>query len=88
MYKAFQRKINAKGFKDLKLGQTITVRKGHKRWLHKNRKYMECAKKDYAGSRDKISKIADVKIGYSNKAYYLERMKVWIMEQDVVETRQ
>ena len=76
-----------KGFKDLKLGQTITIRKGHNRWLHKNRKHMELAKKDYAGSKDKISKIADVKIGYSNKAYYLEKMKVWILEQDVVETR-
>lgn len=77
-----------KGFKNLKLGQTITIRKGHKRWLHKNRKHMELAKKNYAGSKDKISKIADVKIGYSNKAYYLEKMKVWILEQDVVETRQ
>ena len=49
---------------------------------------MEPAKRDYAGETDKISKIADVNIGYSHKAYYLERMKVWILEQDVVETRQ
>lgn len=77
-----------KGFRDLKLGETITVRAGHERWLHDNRKHMEPAKRDYTGETDKISKIADVNIGYSHKAYYLERMKVWILEQDVVETRQ
>ena len=77
-----------KGFRDLEMGDTLTVRAGHERWLHSNRKHMEPANRDYAGETDKISKIADVNIGYSNKAYYLERMKVWILEQDVVETRQ
>lgn len=77
-----------KGFRDLEMGQTITVRAGHERWLHANRKHMEPVKRDYTGETDKISKIADVNIGYSDKAYYLERMKVWILEQDVVETRQ
>ena len=77
-----------KGFRDLKMGDTLTVRAGHERWLHVNRKHMEPAKRDYAGETDKVSKIADVNIGYSHKSYYLERMKVWILEQDVVETRQ
>lgn len=81
-------KGRGKGFRDLKMGETITVRAGHERWLHANRKHMEPAKRDYTGETDKISKIADVNIGYSDKAYYLERMKVWILEQDVVETRQ
>ena len=77
-----------KNFRDLALGNEITVRAGHKRWLHDNQKHMEPAVGDYVGATDTISKIADVNIGYSNKAYYLERMKVWILEQDVVETRQ
>ena len=77
-----------KNFRNLALGDEITVRAGHKRWLNDNRKQMEPAVGDYVGATDTISKIADVNIGYSNKAYYLERMKVWILEQDVVETRQ
>lgn len=79
---------NDGSWRELKIGDDITIREGATRWLNKNLKQMEPMKKDYAGRVDKVSKIRDVKIGYSNKAYYLERAQVWVLEQDIVEARE
>lgn len=74
-------------WKVMKVGDKVTIRKGATRWLNGSFKQMEPMRKDYAGVTDTVEKVADVKIGYSNKAYYLKRMKVWVLEQDLVEPR-
>lgn len=74
-------------WKDMKIGDTVTIRKGANRWLNANLKQMEVMEKDFTDVQDTISKIRDVKIGYSEKAYYLKTLKVWILEQDLVEPR-
>ena len=81
---------NPKGenWKAMKVGDKVTIRKGAARWVNASFKQMEPMKKDYAGTTDTIEKVANVKIGYSNKAYYLKRLKVWVLEQDLVEPRQ
>lgn len=75
-------------WKVMKVGDKVTIRKGASRWINGNFKQMEPMKKDFTGVTDTVEKVADVKIGYSNKAYYLKRMKVWVLEQDLVEPRQ
>ena len=72
----------------MKVGDKVTIRKGTTRWVNASFKQMEPMQKDYTGTTDTVEKVADVKIGYSNKAYYLKRMKVWVLEQDLVEPRQ
>lgn len=75
------------GWHKIKVGETVTIRKGAKRWLNANFKQMEPMKKDYTGRTDVVSQVRDVKIGYSNQAYYLKDMKVWVLQQDLVEPR-
>ena len=75
-------------WKVMKVGDKVTIREGATRWLNGNFAQMEPMKKDYTGATDTVEKVADVKIGYSNKAYYLKNMKVWVLEQDLVEPRQ
>ena len=75
-------------WKVMKVGDKVTIREGATRWLNANFAQMEPMKKDYTGATDTVEKVADVKIGYSNKAYYLKNMKVWVIEQDLVEPRQ
>ena len=75
-------------WKVMKVGDKVTIRKGATRWLNGNFAQTEPMKKDYTGTTDTVEKVADVKIGYSNKAYYLKNMKVWVLEQDLVEPRQ
>lgn len=75
-------------WKDLKVGDKATIRKGATRWLNSNFKQMEPMNKNYEGVTDTVDKVADVKIGYSDKAYHLKRMNVWVLEQDLVEARQ
>ena len=74
-------------WKVMKVGDKVTIRKGSNRWVNASFKQMEPMQKDYAGTTDTVEKVSDVKIGYSNKAYYLKRMKVWVLEQDLVEPR-
>lgn len=74
-------------WKVMKVGDKVTIRKGATRWVNGNFKQMESMQKDYTGTTDTVEKVADVKIGYSNKAYYLKRMNVWVLEQDLVEPR-
>ncbi|MGH2078776.1 N-acetylmuramoyl-L-alanine amidase [Aerococcus urinaeequi] len=75
-------------WKVMKVGDKVTIRKGAKRWVNASFKQMEPMQKDYKGATDTVAKVAEVKIGYSDKAYYLKRMKVWLLEQDLVEPRQ
>lgn len=75
-------------WKVMKVGDKVTIRKGASRWVNASFKQMEPMQKDYAGTTDTVDKVANVKIGYSDKAYHLKRMKVWVLEQDLVEPRQ
>ncbi|MFV8805895.1 N-acetylmuramoyl-L-alanine amidase [Aerococcus urinaeequi] len=75
-------------WKVMKVGDKVTIRKGATRWVNGSFKQMEPMQKDYKGATDTVAKVAEVKIGYSDKAYYLKRMKVWVLEQDLVEPRQ
>ena len=77
-----------KNWKAMQIGDKVTIRKGATKWLNRNFAQMEPMGKDYTGKTDTVERVADVKIGYSNKAYYLKNMKVWILEQDLVEPRQ
>lgn len=43
---------------------------------------------DYASRKDKVAKVKNIKIGYSDRTYYLEKMKVWVLEQDIEEARE
>lgn len=79
---------NGENWKVMKVGDKVTIRKGATRWLNANFAQTEPMQKDYTGATDTVEKVADVKIGYSNKAYYLKNMKVWVLEQDLVEPRQ
>ena len=87
--KELQKYIGNKGeWSDMRVGDTVTIRSGHKHWLNKNLKQMEIANKDYSGTVDTIDKIYDVKIGYSDKAYLLKKLGVVILQQDLVEPRE
>lgn len=89
--KALQKYVGhpaGEAWKVMKVGDKVTIRQGAERWLNANFAQMEPMKKEYTGATDTVEKVADVKIGYSNKAYYLKRMKVWVLEQDLVEPRQ
>lgn len=78
---------NGENWKVMKVGDKVTIRKGATRWVNASFKQMEPMQKDFTGVTDTVEKVGDVKIGYSNKAYYLKRMKVWVLEQDLVEPR-
>lgn len=79
---------NGGEWSDMRVGDTVTIRAGHQRWLNKNKKQMEVASKDYAGTVDTIKQIYDVKIGYSDKAYLLAKLGVIVLQQDLVEPRE
>lgn len=78
---------NGGAWKDMKVGDKVTIRKGATKWLNGNLKQMEPMQKDFTGQTDEITKVVDVKIGYSDKAYWLKRLGVGILEQDLVEPR-
>ena len=79
---------NNGSWKALKVGDNVTIRPGSSRWLHHNFKQMSPMTGNYAGRKDKVAKVKNIKIGYSDRAYYLEKMKVWVLEQDIEEARE
>lgn len=83
----YEGRPKGENWKVMKVGDKVTIRKGATRWVNGSFKQMEPMQKDYTGATDTVEKVADVRIGYSNKAYYLKRMKVWVLEQDLVEPR-
>ena len=75
-------------WKALEVGDSVTIRENATRWLNANFSQMELMAKDYTGTKDEIAEVKAVKIGYSNRAYKLKKLKVWILEQDLEEPRQ
>ena len=76
-----------KPFKELKVGDTATVRAPHEAWYipatNKGRK----PSKDHTGMQFKITRVIECEVGYSKRAYLLDGPVSFILEQDVVEAR-
>ena len=75
-------------FKTLKVGDKVTIRKGQSAWfIPNNPKVGTKPSKDFAGDKDVITKVMDVNVGYSKKAYLLKDKISWILEQDLENAR-
>lgn len=77
----------AKPFKELEVGDTVTIRKGQTFWYIPNGNLGRKPSKDFSGDTDVITKVIDVSVGYSKKAYLLKGKVSWILEQDLIEPR-
>ena len=75
-------------WKELKVGDSVTIREGMQRYLNSNFKQMEAAKKEWIGKKYPITDKKAVKIGYSDFAYKLGGLGLFILEQDLVEPRE
>ena len=73
-------------FKPLKVGDFATIREGQTYWYIPDGKGRKPSK-DFAGDKDTISKVMDVEVGYSKRAYLLKDKVSWVLEQDLVEGR-
>lgn len=79
----------AKQFTKLEVGQEVTIRQGQTFWYDPNAPQKGIVpSKNFGGKKDKIKKVLDVSVGYSKRAYLLEGLVSWILEQDLVEARQ
>ncbi len=76
-----------KPFKELKVGDLATVRKPHDAWYIPQTKKGRKPSKDFTGRSFKITKVIDCEVGYSKRAYLLDGVISYILEQDVVEAR-
>lgn len=76
-----------KPFKELKVGDLATVRKPHDAWYIPQTKKGRKPSKDFTGQTFKITKVIDCEVGYSKRAYLLDEVISYILEQDVVEAR-
>lgn len=76
-------KAPAKPFKALAVGSTATIREGASKW-----QTGESGIANYVGKSYKIIQVKDVKQSYSKRAYLLEGVMSWTLEQDIVEARQ
>lgn len=75
-------------FDALKVGDKVTIRKGQSAWyIPATPKIGKKTSKDFAGDKDTITKIMDVNVGYSKKAYLLKDKISWILEQDLENAR-
>lgn len=81
-------KAPAKAFDELKVGQTVTIRKGMTAWYNPQDKEGIAVSKDFTGDKDEIIRVMSVIVGYSKRAYLLKGKYSWILEQDLVEARQ
>ncbi|HFI0463830.1 TPA: glucosaminidase domain-containing protein [Streptococcus suis] len=78
-----------KQFTKLEVGQEVTIRQGQTFWYDPNNPTKGIVpSKNFGGKKDKIKKVLDVSVGYSKRAYLLEGLVSWILEQDLVEARQ
>ena len=75
-------------WRNMKVGDEVTIRAGHLRWLASDGTHMVRASQTFEGHVDTIKDVKDVKAGYSDKAYLLTELNSWILEQDLVEPRQ
>lgn len=81
---AYQQPTQA--FKPLKVGDKVTIRDGQTYWYIPDGKGRKPSK-DFAGDTDTITKVMDVEVGYSKRAYLLKDKVSWVLEQDLVEGR-
>lgn len=77
-----------KAFDALKVGDKVTIRKGMSAWyVPGTPKIGKKPSKDFAGDKDTITKVIDVNVSYSKKAYLLKNKVSYILEQDLEEAR-
>lgn len=76
-----------KPFKELKVGDLATVRKPHDVWYIPQTNKGRKPSKDFTGQTFKITKVIECEVGYSKRAYLLDGVISYILEQDVVEAR-
>lgn len=79
-------KAPVQAFKPLKVGDSATIREGQTYWYIPDGKGRKPTK-NFAGDTDTITKVMDVKVGYSKRAYLLKDKVSWVLEQDLVEGR-
>lgn len=78
----------SKPFDALKVGDKVKIRKGMSAWfIPNNPKVGTKPSKDFTGDTDTITKVMDVNVSYSKKAYLLKDKVSWILEQDLEEAR-
>ena len=75
-----------KPFKELKVGDLVTIRSGQTYWYIPDGKGRKPSK-DFTGDKDTITRVMSVNVGYSKRAYLLKDKNSWILEQDLVEAR-
>lgn len=81
-------KAPTNAFDKLAVGDKVTIRKGQSAWFNPNDTSVGTKpSKDFAGDKDTITKVMDVNVGYSKKAYLLKDKISWILEQDLEEAR-
>lgn len=81
-------KAPTQSFRTLKVGDKVTIRKGQSAWFIPNNPEVGAKpSKDFAGDTDIITKVMDVNVGYSKKAYLLKDKISWILEQDLENAR-
>lgn len=76
-----------KPFKELKVGDLATIRKPHDVWYIPQTNKGRKPSKDFTGQSFKIMKVIDCEVGYSKRAYLLDGVISYVLEQDVVEAR-
>ncbi|WP_051221125.1 glucosaminidase domain-containing protein [Eremococcus coleocola] len=80
-------KSPVKPFKEMKVGDKVTIRENMSAWYNPQTKEGVKPSKDFSGDKDVITKVMDVNVGYSKKAYLLKDKVSWILEQDLIEPR-
>lgn len=74
-------------FKEMKVGDKVTIRKGMSYWYIPAEKHGKKPSKDFTGTTDVVDRVLEVNAGYSKRAYLLKGLRSWILEQDLVEPR-
>lgn len=80
-------KSPVKPFKEMKVGDKVTIRENMSAWYDPQTKEGVKPSKDFSGDKDTIKKVMSVDVGYSKRAYLLKEKNSWILEQDLVEPR-
>ena len=74
-------------FKGMKEGDKVTIRPGQTAWYDPKTSEGLKPSKDFTGDKDTITRVMDVDVGYSKRAYLLKDKVSWILEQDLEEPR-
>lgn len=77
-------------FKELKVGDTVTLAKGFL-WYDLNNKELMLSKRqsELEGTKDKIAEVKDIDdVNFSRYAYRLEKYNSWILEENLEEVKE